>query len=212
MKLLAIDTSTEIASVALMVNNDMACESLPSPKVQAQMILPMIETLLASAELGLGQLDGIVFGCGPGSFTGLRIACSIAKGLAYARDLPVYPVSTLSAIAEEVRNAPENRDSPVLAVLDARMRELYWAYFPASSVRAEERVSKAESIALPQNTHFLLAGLGFELYAEVFSSMQGLSMHPKASAMIQLTQKGGIAPVQAADAQPIYIRNNVTQG
>lgn len=212
MKLLAIDTSTEIASLALMANGEVCSESLACQRMQAQKILPMIENLLATAELQLRDLDGIVFGQGPGSFTGLRIACSIAKGLAYARDLPLYPVSTLSAIAEEARSLSALPDQAVLAVLDARMQELYWGYFPASSLKAEEKVSAAEAIALPSDKNCLLAGLGFELYAPVFSSYSKTSIHPKASFMIQVMQKSSISPVEVCDAQPVYIRNTVTQG
>ena len=95
MKLLAIDTSTEIASVALMIGNELTCEEQGSQKTHAQLLLPMIDKLMVDAGLQLNQLDGIIFGCGPGSFTGLRIACSIAKGLAYAHDLGLIPVSSL---------------------------------------------------------------------------------------------------------------------
>jgi tRNA threonylcarbamoyladenosine biosynthesis protein TsaB len=212
MKLLAIDTSTEIASVALMVDGKMRSESLPSQKVQAQKILPMIERLLTSAKLRINQLDGIVFGRGPGSFTGLRIACSVVKGLAYAHNIPLFPVSTLAAIAEEARSLSGNHNQAVLAVLDARMQELYWGFFTASSLEAEEKVSAAANIIQPKDEPWLLAGLGFELYEDVFSSIVGISIHPKANFMINIVQKGGVAAISACDAQPIYIRNSVTQG
>lgn len=212
MNLLAIDTSTEIASLALKVKGEMRSESLAGQKMQAQKILPMIDGLLAEAGLSLNQLNGIVFGQGPGSFTGLRVACSIAKGLACAVNIPLFPVSTLAAIAEETRTVTGLPDQAVLAVLDARMQELYWGYFPGASLKTEERVSPPEAVILPEGNNFLLAGLGFELYPSVFSSFSGTSIHPKAAFMIQLVEKGFVNPVKAADAQPLYIRNTVTQG
>lgn len=211
MKWLAIDTSTDVASIALKVDEEIMSESLPSQKVQAQKILPMIDGLLSHAQLHLNQLDGIILGRGPGSFTGLRIACSVVKGLAYAYDLPVYPVSTLAAIAEEARSFPTQQDKPILAVLDARMKELYWGYFSSHALTAEEKVSTASDIMLPDNQDWQLAGLGFELYDD-FSSYAGLKLHPKAEFMIKLVEKGAVTAMHAADVQPIYIRNTVTQG
>lgn len=102
-KLLAIDASTDQASVALLINGVSISEEQGSQRTHAQILLPMIDKLLTEANSSLNQLDGIVFGCGPGSFTGLRIACSMAKGLAYAHDLPLIPVSSLAAIAWTAR-------------------------------------------------------------------------------------------------------------
>ena len=103
MKLLAIDTSTEVASVAVLLDEAIFCTELESQKTQAQLLLPMIDKLMIDTGIQMNQLDGIIFGCGPGSFTGLRIACSIAKGLAYAHDLNLIPVSSLAAIAWSAR-------------------------------------------------------------------------------------------------------------
>ena len=101
MNLLAIDTSTEQASVGLL-NDDVVTERFhPSQRQHAHFLLPLIDELLSDSSVSLNQLDGIIFGRGPGSFTGIRIACSVAKDLAYAHDLPLFTCSTLSAIAEE---------------------------------------------------------------------------------------------------------------
>ena len=105
MNLLAIDTSTEHATVAVTAHGELFSEEQGSMRQHAQFLLPMVERMLGLAGLSLTQLDGIVFGRGPGSFTGLRIACSVAKGLAYAHDLPLYPVSSLAAIAYEAHQA-----------------------------------------------------------------------------------------------------------
>jgi tRNA threonylcarbamoyladenosine biosynthesis protein TsaB len=102
MNLLAIDTSTDYVSVALVSSGAFYVSEKKLPRQHAQCLLPMMEALLQEAGLSLNALDGLVFGRGPGSFTGLRIACSVAKGIAYAQDIPLFPVSTLRAIAEAV--------------------------------------------------------------------------------------------------------------
>ncbi|WP_332248026.1 tRNA (adenosine(37)-N6)-threonylcarbamoyltransferase complex dimerization subunit type 1 TsaB [Legionella tunisiensis] len=144
---MSIDTSTEKASVALTLNGDIRCEEQEVQRQHARMLLPMIDRLLADSGACLNQLDAIVYGCGPGSFTGLRIACSVAKGLAYSHDLPLFPVSSLAAIANEVRvqNQLAN-DAAILAVLDARMNQLYWACFAGDAKEGAEQVCHAADI------------------------------------------------------------------
>src|SRR5471032_2163673 len=100
MKILAIDTSANACSVALLINNETLSSHKVIPMQQAQLILPMIEELLLTANITLNQLDALAFGCGPGSFTGVRIAASVAQGLAVAHDLPVISVSSLQALAQ----------------------------------------------------------------------------------------------------------------
>lgn len=216
-KLLAIDTSTEQASVALVVGDLSLSEEQGSQKTQAQLLLPMIDALLAKAELKLNQLDGIVFGCGPGSFTGLRIACSIAKGLAYSHDLPLFAVSSLAAIAWSARQRVQDETSSVLSVLDARMSELYWGFFADSSYQTTEQVNKPEAILIPQGP-IVLAGVGIDAYWEHFPEaiksqvQQKLNVVPKAAAMIEMVKALDIPAIAAAQAQPVYVRNQVTQG
>lgn len=216
MKLLAIDTATEIASVALLVDGKISCEEQGSQKTHAQLLLPMIERLLVDAGLSVNALDGVIFGCGPGSFTGLRIACSIAKGLAYAHDLRLFPVSTLGAIAFSARQI--KGDVPVLAVLDARMQEMYWNYFAPSDWLGINKVDAVQDIKLPDEQNIVLAGVGIDGYwsdfpAQVKSQINDkLLQYPNAAAMIGLAQVAAIQPVSVAEAQPIYVRNQVTQG
>ncbi|KTD32865.1 O-sialoglycoprotein endopeptidase [Legionella nautarum] len=219
MNLLAIDTSTETASVALLQKGELRSEEQGAQRNHARLILPMVENLLAEAELSLSQLDGLVYGRGPGSFTGLRIACSVAKGLAYAQDLPLYPVSSLAAIANEALQQGTNpQDAAVLAVVDARMNQLYWAYFNAQFDQVEEQVSSVADLALADEKPFILAGVGYESYLSQFSpAMQKrcykmLTIFPKAEAMIRLVLTGKIEAVSAADALPVYVRNQITQG
>ncbi|HAT1758163.1 tRNA (adenosine(37)-N6)-threonylcarbamoyltransferase complex dimerization subunit type 1 TsaB [Legionella pneumophila] len=218
MKLLAIDTSTELASVATLIDNEIISREQDSQRIHAQLILPMIDELVAQTGLGLNQLDGIIFGCGPGSFTGLRIACSIAKGLAYANDLPLVPVSSLAAIAWTAREIKEDFNQPVLSVLDARMHEMYWSCFLEQQFLAQDRINAVKDIQLPANQSFILAGVGIDLYWKDFPEQiksqisEVLTVFPTASAMIRLAQKANIKAVSVAQAQPVYVRNQVTQG
>ena len=216
MKLLAIDTSTEIASIALLAGDELLCEEQNNLKTHAQFILPMIDKLMASAGLQMSQLDSILFGRGPGSFTGLRIACSIAKGLAYAHDLGLIPISNLATIAWSARQQIQGKDEPVLTVLDAHMHEMYWAYFAKEQWMVEEKVNPVHEINVPEEHAVVLAGVGIDLYWNDFSSKikslvsEKLYIHPSAVAMIQFAQFSALKPVSAAEAHPVYIRNRVT--
>ena len=218
MNLLAIDTSTELASVAIMVGTELLCEEQGSQKTHARLLLPMIDRLMIHAGLQMNQLDGIIFGCGPGSFTGLRIACSIAKGLAYAHDLGLIPVSSLGAIAWSARELNNNANSPILAILDARMHELYWSYFADGQLISEDKVNAAHEIQLPAQQSVVLAGVGIDEYwADLPDRIQSqisakISLYPNAAAMIQLAQSAALKPISVAQAQPVYVRNKVTQG
>ncbi len=218
MKLLAIDTSTELATVALQVNDELLSAEQGSQKTHAQLLLPMIDRLMVDSGVSMSQLDGIVFGCGPGSFTGLRIACSIAKGLAYAHNLQLTPVSSLDAIAYAVRQKNEMSDASILAVLDARMHEMYWSFFSKEQYIGNARVDPVKSIELSNQSSIILAGVGIDLYWPDFTDaiktqvVNKLTIYPHAAAMIQLAQKAQIQPVSVAQAQPVYVRNQVTQG
>jgi len=218
MNLLAIDTSTERASVALSINGELCSEEQGAQRSHARLILPMIERLLAEAGQSLGQLNAIVYGQGPGSFTGLRIACSVAKGIAYARDLPLYPVSSLAAIANEAFHSSKLAPNvSLLAVLDARMNQLYWGCFNRQDTAVIEEVMAAAEIRIA-DTPLVLAGVGYESYLQQLAPelqtriSSYLSIYPKAEAMIRLALRGTIKPVSAAQALPVYIRNQITQG
>ena len=103
MKLLAVETATEACSAALYIDGDITERFALTPKEHTKLILPMIDGLMADAGLTPFDLDALAFGCGPGSFTGVRIATGIIQGIAFGADLPVVPVSTLAAIAQDAR-------------------------------------------------------------------------------------------------------------
>ena len=127
MKLLTLDTSTDACSCALSVDGEIGEQSVIAPRQHTTLILPMIDQLLAEAGLKPTQLDGIAFGRGPGSFTGLRIACGITQGIAFAADIPVVPISCLATLAQGAYL--EQGIEKVLASIDARMNEVYFANY-----------------------------------------------------------------------------------
>ncbi|GAB4353090.1 MAG: hypothetical protein Kow0060_03270 [Methylohalobius crimeensis] len=129
MRILAIETATEACSAALYLDGVVEERFQVAPRRHTHLILPMAEALLAEAGLTLSALDGLAFGRGPGSFTGLRIAAGVIQGLAFGADLPVVPVSTLAALAWQVFD--EGAADCALAALDARMGEVYWGIYRA---------------------------------------------------------------------------------
>lgn len=217
MNILAIDTSTEQASIALMAHGQVISDEKMGLRQHAQWVLPMIQQTLAQADLLCSALDGIAFGCGPGSFTGLRVACSVAKGLAYAHDLPLFPVSSLLAIAEEVTEKEQDlaAGTAILAMLDARMQQMYWGYFMDGVLEGKEEVSDPAMIQLPSTIPLVVAGVGFEAALPLLPPSNIIKQcvtFPRATAMIRLVQANKIQACDVADALPTYIRNQVTQG
>jgi tRNA threonylcarbamoyladenosine biosynthesis protein TsaB len=176
----------------------------------------MVNELLSEQQWYPESLDAIIFGRGPGSFTGLRVACSVVQGMAFAHDLPVYPVSGLQSIAHHLRLKGEK--APILAAVDARMNELYWAIYSGKTmVLAEEQVSHAQQISLTDN-RFVIAGVGVEAYLPQLGEeirqriTQVLTIYPNLEAMVDLVLNKHIEPVTAIQVLPVYIRNQVTQG
>src|SRR5712671_827703 len=121
MRFAAIETSGDWCSVALWRDGEIASLERRAPNRHSELALPLLEKLLGEAGLTASQLDGVAFGAGPGAFTGLRIACGLAQGLAFAHDLPVIAVSSFEAIAQE------SGEARVIACIDARMREVYYS-------------------------------------------------------------------------------------
>src|SRR5262245_12294997 len=136
-KLLAIETSTEACSAALYSTKGCLWRFEIAPKAHASLLLPMIESLLAQAQLSLDQLDAIAVTRGPGSFTGVRIGIGVAQGLSYGLNLPVYEVSTLDALALEAMSHVGIESATIVVALDARMNEVYAALYQYNKGRIE---------------------------------------------------------------------------
>ncbi len=167
MNLLAIETATESCSAALLCGTRLLERSELAPRRHAELILPMIESLLLEAGLSRRRLDGIAVGRGPGAFTGVRLAISVAQGLALGLDIPVVTVSSLAALALD---APVD-DAAILGVIDARMGEVYAGTFRRSEdglIRAigEESVGLADKLTLPQSLQWNIVGSGWNAYRD----------------------------------------------
>jgi tRNA threonylcarbamoyladenosine biosynthesis protein TsaB len=217
-KLLAFDTSTETLSIAVQGGSAQAGEPLvyqgPGGAQASASLIPAIHGLLSQAGLRLDELDAIVFGRGPGSFTGLRTACSVAQGLAFGADVPVLPVDTLMAVAEQARTA--SGFEKVVAVLDARMDEVYSAAYNWADGRWQQEsgfsVGRPETVVVPEG--WALAGNAFTAYAgRLPGAAPSAEALPAATALLRLAPAllaAGQA-VSAAHALPLYIRDKVAQ-
>ena len=228
---LAFDTSTDVLSLAVARGDRVWTQTLPGGAQASSGLIPAVLAMLAEADMPLASLDAIVFGRGPGSFTGLRTACAVAQGLAFGADLPVLPVDTLLAVAEEARFAQCQAghlqpDAPltVLAMLDARMDEVYSAAYlwqPSSEVDGPDQghwqeasplqVSAPEKIHRPQGKAVLLAGNALAVYGERLPQGRHEVALPTAAALLRLAPDlwaKGLA-VPADQAMPLYIRDKV---
>lgn len=219
MKILAFDASTEMCSVALGGNDGFLERSVVAGQRHSELLLPMIRTMLAEAGIGVNALDGIAFGSGPGSFTGLRIACGVAQGLGLGADVPVIGIPTLAAMAEAGRSYDGSRR--IVAALDARMREVYIAAYEYDGSSWRERVAPAviapEAAPLPPGVDWFGVGAGFGVYAalrerlDVALARFDATIAPTASAVGALALPGFAAGAGAAarDAAPLYVRHRV---
>lgn len=216
MNLLALDTSTEVLSLALQLGDKTFTHSQIAGNASSQLILPQIQALLDSANVQLTDLDGIAFGAGPGAFTGVRIACGVAQGLGFGANLPVVGVNTLLALAEATG------EPRVIACLDARMGEIYHAAFEKVNGTWQEvsatQVCKPEAAPHHLLENWVVAGSGWAAYGEILGHIYGehlikmiAEITPTAEAILQLslpTFAAGLAK-PASEAAPIYIRNRV---
>jgi tRNA threonylcarbamoyladenosine biosynthesis protein TsaB len=216
MKLLVLDTSTEYCSAALWLDGLIRARRVLAGQRHSSLLLPMVDELLRESGIGLRQLDGIGYGAGPGSFTGLRIACAVTQGLAFGADLPVVGVSTLESMAEQA--GAEH----VLTVLDARMAEVYWAAYQRGEAGwrsvVEPQLALPGSVSVPEGGGWVGAGNGFVVLGEVLRPRLAAqlariddTLMPDAAAMAPLADRAFERGegVDAALAAPIYLRDKV---
>lgn len=226
MNYLAIDASTEACSVALQYQGKRFCRYELSPQSHSKLLLPQVDEVLNEAGVKLKNLDGLIFGRGPGSFTGVRIGIGVAQGLAYSADLPVVGVSTLRTMAQQAFE--QHGQSTAVAAIDARMSEIYCGCFKADDngivqELSSEQVFSPELLAqkleeLSINTSDV-AGVGsaWQSYPEQLEDCKLTRIDeqvrfPKAEYMLAI---GAAAfangeGVDAALAQPVYVRDTVT--
>lgn len=220
-RILAIETSSAACSAALYIDGDIRQRYALAPRQHAALILPMAESLLVEAGLGVAQVDALAFGRGPGSFTGVRIAASIVQGIAFAAGLPVVPVSTLAALALGAMR--ESGEAQVLAALDARKHEVYWGAYrhvdmELARLLGEERVCPPETVPEPQHRNWVGAGSGWAAYGPQLLARTGErvvrvlpDLEPEARDVARLAvddfRKGKV--VTPEQVCPVYLRNDV---
>jgi tRNA threonylcarbamoyladenosine biosynthesis protein TsaB len=223
-KILALDTATEACSAALAMDGGIIERFEVLGRGHAERLLPMVQEVLAEAGVALAAVDAIAFGRGPGSFTGLRIGAGVTQGLAFGAGLPVVPVSDLAALA--ARAALLRGARHVLACLDARMAQVYWAAYDCADPAAPmaltaEAVSDAGEVRLPGGNgdmpRFFGAGHGLSAYPALHTLLgdrlagfdAGLLPHAREIALIgaRVFELGGA--VSAELAVPVYLRDEV---
>ena len=213
MNLLAFDTSTDTMSIAVGNGARLWRRSERGGPLASVALIPAIMALLAEAGIRLRELDAIAFGHGPGSFTGLRTACSVAQGLAFGAGVPVLGIDTLMAVAQQARE--QDGCIQVLAVLDARMDEVYAGSYEFADGHWQRHghisLDKPEAIQLPLG--WMLAGNAFEVYGERLPAGPRFACVPDAAALLRLAPALLAAGqgVPADQALPLYIRDKVAQ-
>ena len=214
--LIAIDTSSDIASVALMRGDSVHSASSEGFSTHSLSTLPMLQELLKKEGLSIADCDALAFGCGPGSFTGLRTACGVVQGISFGTSIPVVPIVTLEAMAETCRL--QTGETDVLALLDARMHEVYWAQYHYENgdwkTVTEPCLSAASGVRPHGNPAFCGNGLtayAGELAPVVGQSPQYPAIYPHAEALARLAKARFIRgeTVSASGIQPLYLRNKV---
>jgi len=212
MRFAAIETSTDWCSVAVWRDGEIAALERRAGNRHSELALPLLEQVLGTCKMNLSQIEAVAFGAGPGAFTGLRIACGLAQGLAFAHGLPVIGISTLEAMAQESGMAR------VVACIDARMREVYYAALEKRSGRWHEVIAAQciapQSAPRPPGEGWVGIGNGFEVYGEALKgkvSTTKPAIHPTAVAVAQLAAPRLAAGegVDAALAAPVYLRDKV---
>ena len=225
MRILAIETSTEYCSIALLQGDAVRSHSELAGQRHSEILLSMIDRLLVEENCQLTDLDALAFGAGPGSFTGVRIAASVAQGLAFGADIQVVPVCTLEALAEAA--GIDSGASKIACALDARLDEVYFAAYERDG---QDWKIVIEPCLSPIGELESLPGDGWQGVGSGFAILDGqLAKHlhtpsvdstrvPQADAIARLAvrslQSGRLQAVSAlnfdaANAQPIYLRNKV---
>lgn len=220
MNILAIDTATDACSIALLIDDVLHEHFVIAPQQHAKRLLNDIEHLLKSHSIALKDIDIFAYGRGPGSFTGVRIAASVVQALAYANEKPVAAVSNLEALAFRAHRL--SACTTVMAAIDARMQEIYWAFYEYDSdsgrmkARIAEQVSGPSALSEYELAPFCLIGNAWQSYHESLSQiispetlLEEELPHAEDIAQIALLQAQNNELIPAEQAIPVYLRDNV---
>jgi tRNA threonylcarbamoyladenosine biosynthesis protein TsaB len=213
-RILAIETATAACSAALYVDGEVEERYALAPRQHAALILSMVESLLASAELAVTQLDALAFGQGPGAFTGVRIAASAAQGIAFGANLPVVPVSTLAALAGGAMR--ETGEAHAMVALDARMAEVYWGVYARETgelpvLQGGEAVAGPDDVPMPGEGRVYAGVLVPRAGERVVQLLPDLEPRARDVALIGADRFARGEVSGAGDAVPVYLRDRVVR-
>lgn len=221
MKILAIDTSTEACSAALYIDGELIERYLVAPRKHIELLKPMVDEVMKAAEVDVSELTGLAFGAGPGSFAGLRVACAFVQGMGAGLEIPVVPVSTLKAMAQQVLDT--HVDRTVLVMLDAKMKEVYWGVYRLEDKEVvtvlPEQVTKIDEIpnftGIVGLANIIGAGDGWNVTPNWVEALKPefieKNVYPRAGEIALLSIddfENGMA-LDADQVSPIYLRNNI---
>jgi tRNA threonylcarbamoyladenosine biosynthesis protein TsaB len=222
MNILALDTCTENCSVALRINNELYAISQPTQRGHSDLILGMMDSLFLQSQTSINDVEAVVFGRGPGSFTGVRVGVAVAQGIAFAKAIPVVPISTLASVAQ--RAIEQHNAARVAVAIDARMGEVYAAHFQNQNGLAvlldDEQVCAPDHFSPLDKRTWFAAGTGWREYEAALTQQftdqlvdMDSELKPDATTMLTLAskkiEKGGL--ISAEQALPVYLRNDVAK-
>lgn len=220
--ILGIETSTDACSVAISTPNGILQEFVVAPQAHSRLLLDMVEKLCIQAGTELAAVQAFAFGSGPGSFTGLRIAASVVQGLAFGNGKPVVAVSSLHALAQQAYNQLSIPN--ILAILDARMHEIYWGGYQVKDQTLVQNIlpdilQAPDQLRVDPEMQFLAVGTGCAAYGEILNANNSNLtfapdiLYPRAYEVVQLAIPQYLAgnTISPEEALPVYVRNNVAQ-
>lgn len=215
MKILAFDTSSIACSVALLIDDDVKLMEKVAPMQQAECLLPFINELLITSHFNLNQLDAIAFGCGPGSFTGIRISSSTAQGLGLATGLPIISISSLAALAQTA--FLKSNWEKVIVAIDARTEQIYFASYVVNNksglveLEGQEEVYFLNNLVIPKGTWYGVGDGWLKYKNEIKQPLElkavDTELYPSAHAIVKLAQWKFKRRewIKASEAYPHYL-------
>ncbi len=205
MNILCFDTATDACSVALQVGEKCYTRHEIAPRMHAQLLLPMIQSIITDAKITLSDLNAIAFGCGPGSFMGVRLATGMAQGLAFGLSIPVMNISTLQIIAQAAFEKTGSKK--MVSGWDARMHEVYWGKYVCDEHDVMQPQQEDALCTIEQIDRNSLSALGFAFAGNIFSE----DTYPEARAMLTISiSKYALGEtVLPENAHPHYVRHVV---